>query len=67
MGTEQRNDYALELSAVWGTTVLDRTLVRELRAVTVGAEPGTGVDLVLEGFAPDVAARLTALRDGAAA
>ena len=48
MGTEQRNDYALELSAVWGTTVLDRTLVRELRAVTVGAEPGTGVDLVLE-------------------
>lgn len=48
MGTERSSDYALELSAVWGTTVLDRTLVRELRAVTVGAEPAPGVDLVLE-------------------
>jgi len=48
MGTERRNDYVLELSAVWGTTVLDRTLVRERRTVTVGAEPAPGVDLVLE-------------------
>ncbi|MFO0725908.1 MAG: AgmX/PglI C-terminal domain-containing protein [Myxococcota bacterium] len=38
----------LELSAVWGTTVLDSAVIRDARPIVVGSEPGPGVDLVLE-------------------